>query len=224
MGFVQFQNIIAIILAYLTGSIPTSVWIGKYFYGIDVRDYGSGNAGATNTIRTLGLRAGIPVLLFDAFKGWLAAMSANIYLLSSNFYDNDIYFVNFQIILGIAAMIGHILPVYAKFKGGKGIATLTGVLVAIFPRAVLCLTILYLLILFITKYVSLASIITSIAFPISILFIFRSHHSTQVFIIFSIVTSILVLCTHKKNIIRLIKGEEPKFTIRKLKSSISEEP
>ena len=218
MEFLQFQNIIAIIIAYLIGSIPTSVWLGKYFYGIDVREYGSGNAGATNTIRTLGLKAGIPVLLFDAFKGWLAAMSANIYFLSSNFYDNDIYFVNFQVILGIVAMIGHIFPIYIGFKGGKGIATFTGVLVAIFPRAVLCLTILYFLVLFITKYVSLASIVTSIAFPVSLLFVFRSHHSTQVFIVFSICTSFLVLFTHKKNIVRLIKGEEPKFVLKNIKN------
>ena len=211
MEIIQPLNIIGIVVAYLLGSIPTSVWLGNFFYGIDVRETGSGNAGATNTIRVLGLKAGIPVLIFDALKGFLGVYLS--YIFGRNLYDA--YFDNYQILLGVSAMIGHIFPILAGFRGGKGIATLTGVLTAIFPRAVLTLTILYFIILYVTRYVSLASILTSVAFPLFIIFIFKDHNSTQLFIAFSIIMAIVIPWTHKKNIIRLFKGEEPKFTIKK---------
>ncbi len=211
---IQMQNVIGIIAAYLLGSIPTAVWLGKFFYGIDVREHGSKNAGATNTIRVLGFKAGIPVLIFDALKGFIAVML--VYVFGQNLFDA--YFENYKILLGVSAMLGHIFPIYVGFKGGKGIATLTGVLVAIFPRAVLCLTILYAFILYVTRYVSLASILTSVAFPIFLIFIFRDHNSTQLFILFSIIMAAIIPLTHKKNIIRLMKGEEPKFTLKKSKN------
>ena len=118
---VSIEHIIAIVFAYLVGSIPTSVWIGKIFYGIDIRNYGSGNAGATNTFRILGKKAGIPVLLIDTLKGSIAVNLASIFGAES---PESAVFVNFQMALGGAALLGHIFPVYAGFRGGKGIATL----------------------------------------------------------------------------------------------------
>src|SRR5687768_13215686 len=126
-------NIGGLLFAYLLGSIPSAVWIGKRFYGIDVREFGSGNAGATNTFRVLGKKAGIPVLLIDIFKGWLAVQLAYL----SSYRIDSVEFVNLELVLGIAALIGHIFPVYVGFRGGKGIATLLGVVIGVHPYAAL---------------------------------------------------------------------------------------
>src|SRR3954465_15189349 len=116
---ISIYSILVLILAYLFGSIPTAVWIGQAFYGIDVREYGSGNAGATNTFRVLGKKAGIPVLIIDVLKGWLAV---NIAFLS-RYAIGSVPYVNFQLVLGISSLLGHIFPIYVGFRGGKGIAT-----------------------------------------------------------------------------------------------------
>ena len=146
------QLIILVIGAYLTGSIPTSVWVGKVFYGKDVRDYGSGNAGATNTIRVLGLKAGIPVLLFDIFKAWLPVY-AGIHWLNWNASGDQL--VYFHILIGLAAVLGHIYPVYIGFRGGKGVATLAGIALALFPLAFLSSLVVFIIVVPITRYVSL---------------------------------------------------------------------
>ncbi len=198
-------QILMVLAAYLLGAIPTSIWVGKRFYNIDIREHGSGNAGATNTIRVLGWKPGIPVLLFDIFKGWLAV---NIIHLAQFFLPGSNAFVTFQILLGVSATLGHIFPVYAQFKGGKGVSTLVGVVLAIDPLSTLICFAVFVLILVVTKYVSLSSLIAGISFPIIVILVLRT--TTTSLIVFSVCVAILLLLTHRKNIKRLIKGEESK--------------
>lgn len=206
-------NALGIILAYCLGSIPTSVWISKYFFKIDIRNYGSGNAGATNALRVLGPKVGLVVLFFDVLKGWLAIELARIF----NIGLHDGFKVNYEIWLGVAVVAGHVLPAFANFKGGKGIATLLGVLIALYPFMIYYLLGVFILVFFITRIVSISSIITSISFPIILLIFFNGKPITILFIAFAIATALFVPFTHKKNIYRLLKGEEPKFTLKKKK-------
>ncbi|MBE9481206.1 MAG: glycerol-3-phosphate 1-O-acyltransferase PlsY [Bacteroidetes bacterium] len=207
------QIILLIILAYLIGSIPTSVWIGKWFYKVDVRTKGSGNAGATNTIRVLGWKAGIPVLLFDVFKGWFAVYMSNFIL--SDVYTGD-QFINIKIVFAVAAVIGHIFPVYVRFKGGKGVATLLGVGIALFSYSVLVAVGVFVIVLVISRIVSISSIIASIFFPFIVVFIFNVNNLSL--IIMSIAVAVFIPLTHLKNIKRLIKGEESRFVFKKKSS------
>lgn len=199
-----------ILLSYLIGSIPTAVWVGRAFYGIDIRDHGSGNAGATNTFRVLGVKAGVPVLLFDIFKGWLVVQFAFFtedWLLLSN---NQL--INLQLGLGIAALIGHIFPVYVGFRGGKGVATLLGLVIAIHPLSALIAIIIFVITLLFTKYVSLSSMVGGLSFPILIIVVY--HTTTLSLVIFSMVIAILLLFTHQKNIERLLSKEESKANLK----------
>jgi glycerol-3-phosphate acyltransferase PlsY len=202
-------NVAAIIAAYLFGSIPSAVWVGKWFFGTDVREHGSKNAGATNTFRVLGKKAGIPVLFFDIFKGWAAVKGLS--LLSS--YDPfTAQFVNFQLAVGMAAVFGHIFPVYVRFKGGKGVATLLGIIIAIHYKAALLCFGIFAVTFLSTHYVSLAAIASAVSFPFLITVVFRAQ--TPSLIYFSIVIAVLVLFTHIKNIERLLKREENKMRIK----------
>lgn len=201
-------TIIALILgAYFLGSIPTSVWIGKRFYGIDVREFGSGNAGATNTFRVLGKRAGIPVLIIDILKGYLATLLA--YLSSFQFDSNS--FINLQLSLGIAAIVGHVFPIFAGFRGGKGVATILGVVICLTPITSALVLIVFLIVLISTRYVSLSSIIAGISFPIFLNIVLKNQNQTL--LVFSVIVSFLLLITHKKNITRLIKKQESKIKL-----------
>jgi len=204
-------SVIAVILAYLAGSVPSAVWAGKIFHGIDVRDHGSGNAGATNTVRVLGWKTGIPVLLFDLFKGWLAAMLPRFLNAAP---DSSELMMMLQISCGLAAIIGHVFPLFAGFRGGKGVATTFGILLALHPLLTLTCAGIFLLVLFISGYVSLGSMIAVAMFPVLLLTLFRT--SSNLLIVFSIVVAVAVIITHSKNIKRLLKGEEKKF-IRKKK-------
>lgn len=198
-----------IVFAYLLGSIPTAVWVGKIFYGVDVRTQGSGNAGATNTIRVLGWKAGVPVLLFDVFKAWAAV---KLPVLFSVGLDVDTL-INFQLLLGALAVAGHVFPVFAGFRGGKGVASITGIVVALFPGAFLMVLGVFIVLLVIFGYVSLASVLSSIAFPLVAIFILRTEH--PVLMVFSILVAIVIPVLHRKNIRRLLNGTEPKFVFRK---------
>lgn len=206
--FITISLFIGVLLAYLLGSIPTSVWIGKISHGIDVREHGSGNAGATNTFRILGAKYAIPVLLFDTFKGWIAVKL-------SFYFGNDFLsfeqLISFQLFLGIAAVVGHVFPIYANFRGGKGIATLLGVAIAIFPTPLLVVMGLFVVVFVITEYVSLGSIISAVAFPFIVVLLFNIEVPSLV--IFSIAIAIFIPITHKKNIKRLLRGEEAKIKI-----------
>ncbi len=205
-----FTTITLCLLAYLLGSIPSSVWIGRYFYGIDIREHGSGNAGTTNTFRILGVKPGIVVFILDIFKGFLAVSAIH---LTAKFESGSTIFTNIQLLLGAIAVLGHIFPLYVGFKGGKGVATLLGVVLAIHPAAALISLGVFTLVLLFTKYVSLSSMIGGLIFPFTIIFLFRETHISL--IIFSIIISVLLLVTHQKNIVRLMARQESKVSFRK---------
>jgi len=203
-----------LILAYLTGAIPTSVWAGRLFFKIDIREYGSGNAGATNTMRVLGLKTGIPVLVFDIFKGWLAVKYATIF----NIYpDTASQFMIISILLGIVAVTGHIFPVYAGFRGGKGVASIFGVLLALSPLSTLCAAGIFIITLLVSKYVSVSSILAGISFPVWIILVFQTDYLSLK--IFALAIAIVIIITHKNNIKRLFIGKESRaeFLFRKRK-------
>ncbi len=207
------HEFILILLAYLLGSIPTAVWVSKYFFDIDIRSYGSGNAGATNTFRVLGSKAGSFVFFVDMLKGFLAV---DLAYFIAKYQMDSVALTNFQVLLGIAAVVGHVFPIWAQFKGGKGIATLFGMILAIQPMVAVCLVVVFMLMLFMTRYVSLSSITASIAFPVMIFFIFREPEVMYRF--FALATAILVVLTHHKNINRLLSGNENKVPLFKKKN------
>lgn len=214
---ISIYSISALIAAYLFGSIPTAVWLGQAFYGVDVREYGSGNAGATNTFRVLGKKAGIAVMLVDIFKGYTATKLAYFIGLSVTGPQNSTQFVNYELALGVIAVMGHLFPIFAGFRGGKGVATLFGMILAVNPSSALLCVAVFVLVLLSTKYVSLSSICAGFTFPISIVFIFQSSIKSEV--LYSICVCVLILVTHQKNIERLLKGKESKVYLFKKKQS-----
>jgi glycerol-3-phosphate acyltransferase PlsY len=204
------------IIAYLLGSIPSAVWIGKSWFGIDVREHGSKNAGATNTFRVLGKRAGITVLLIDIIKGFIAVLLPRILLRTQVFNDNLVSedtIIIIQIVTAILAVFGHVFPIFASFKGGKGVATSLGVIVGIHPPAAGICVMIFLIIFIIFNFVSLGAILASISFPLILIFGFNV--SNNWLILFSIILSSAVIIAHKKNIFRLLKGEESKMKLFK---------
>jgi glycerol-3-phosphate acyltransferase PlsY len=205
-----FYCIFLIILAYLIGSIPTSVWVGKIFYEVDIRTKGSGNAGATNTIRVLGLKAGIPVLIFDALKGWGAVQL--IHLCPHPFLEKD-QAVLFMILLGVAAVLGHIFPVFAGFRGGKGVATLLGVGIALFPLSTLIALGVFILVFIPFRYVSLASISAAVTFPL-IEILLLNHREHWPLMVLAVAVAVFIPLTHRKNIVRLLNGTESKLKFK----------
>ena len=198
-------EIILIILAYLIGSIPTAVWVSKSVFGIDIRDYGSGNSGATNTFRILGSKWGSIVMLVDVTKGVIAT---SIYIFIPFYLTDELARTNFMIALGMMAILGHIFPIWANFRGGKGVATLLGMALAIQPVvALICLGV-FLVTLLSTRFVSLSSMLAGVAFMVLILFIF--HEKETVYRLFAIIVALMVVITHQKNIGRLLRGTENK--------------
>ncbi len=197
---------VTIAAGYLLGSISTSVWAGKLFHGIDVREHGSGNAGATNVIRVLGWATGIPVMLIDVGKGWLAA-SLPVMLDLAPKGSNTI--VALQIAAGIAAILGHLFPVFTNFRGGKGVGTTVGILLSLHPLLTLSCLGVFLLMFLITGIVSVASMSFGIAFPLFLFTLFPSP--SLVFKIFSVLIAVALLVTHRANIGRLMRGEEKKL-------------
>lgn len=192
--------------AYLLGSIPTAVWVGRIFFRLDIREHGSGNAGATNTIRVMGWKAGIPVFAFDVFKGWLAVKAADLLLALP---ADDPYLLMWKIILATAVVIGHVYPVFAGFRGGKGVATMLGVGMALYPVSVWIVILVFILVLLISGYVSLGSIIAAISFPFIDIFLFQQPSTLLIGL--SVFVALFIPVTHRNNIIRLLKGEESKF-------------
>ncbi len=200
-----------VILAYLIGSIPTAVWVGEIFYGIDIRKYGSGNAGATNTIRVLGAKAGAPVFIIDVLKGVAAVQLA--YTIKEIYFASPETYGAFKFILSVAVILGHVFPVFARFKGGKGVATSLGVIFALAWQPALVSLGIFILVLSIWRYVSLGSICAALAFPFVSYYVFGVNE--WAYIIFSIVIAVFVPLLHKKNIKRLIDGNESKFSFKK---------
>lgn len=204
------KEFILIIIAYFIGSIPTALLISKSFFQIDIRDYGSGNMGATNTFRVLGAKFGTIVMVGDMLKGVFAVALFN---LLPYYLTNELDRTNLMIGLGLAAVIGHIYPIWAQFKGGKGVATLFGMVLAIQPVVAINCVAVFLLVLYLTRYVSLSSIIAGVALPISVLWIYNEK---EVFYrLFAVAVSALIVLTHQKNISRLLKGNEGRVPILK---------
>ena len=204
------NEFLLLILAYLIGSIPTAVWVSQRYFGFDIREYGSGNAGATNSYRVLGSKWGTTILLLDMLKGMAAVQLA---FLLPEYLDSEWRMDNLQTCLGLSAVLGHIFPIWAEFRGGKGVATLFGMVLGISPwTAVSCVGV-FLLVLYLTRFVSLSSILASIAFPIFILVVFNVEN--PLYRVFAISVALLVLLTHQKNIGRLLRGDESKVPIMK---------
>lgn len=204
------NELLLICLAYFIGSIPTAVWISKSVYGIDIRDYGSGNAGATNTFRVMGSKWGSVVMFVDVVKGIVAS---SLYLLLPFYLTSELHRTNFMIGLGLAAVIGHIFPIWASFRGGKGVATLLGMAIAIQPLVAACCLAVFLLVLFLTRFVSLSSILAGISFMVFILFIFNERE--PLYRIFAILVALMVVLTHQKNIGRILRGTESKIPLHR---------
>jgi glycerol-3-phosphate acyltransferase PlsY len=210
------NTVVVFILAYLLGSIPAAVWIGKRFHNIDVREHGSGNAGTTNVIRVLGWKAGMPVLFIDLAKGWLAARLPVFCNLAE---PESALITNLQILTGFTAIIGHIFPLFAGFRGGKGVASVFGVLLALQPLLTIGCFGVFLVVLVITGIVSVSSMSAGIAFPVLLFIIFDTP--SLIFKIFSIFIAIALLITHRKNIGRLFRGEEKKLiNLRKKQTKV----
>jgi len=204
------KEVLLIITAYLIGSIPTALIISKSFFDVDIREYGSGNMGATNTFRVLGSKFGTIVMVGDMLKGILAVA---LYNLLPYYLTNELDRTNLMIGLGLAAVIGHIYPIWAQFRGGKGVATLFGMLLAMQPVVAVSCVGVFLLVLFLTRYVSLSSILAGVALPICVLWIYNEK---EVFYrVFAVAVAALVVLTHQKNISRLLKGSENRVPILK---------
>lgn len=198
------------ITAYLFGSIPTAVWIGKARYGVDVREHGSKNAGATNTFRVLGKKPGIVVLIIDILKGFTAVFLP--FVLGKGAWGSDTL-IHLQLISALCAVIGHVLPLFAGFRGGKGVATSLGVIIGIHPpAAAICLGV-FLIVFIVSNFVSLGAIIAACSFPVLLVTLFGIQ--SPWLIAFSIVLSCAVIYAHKKNIGRLLRGEENKMNLFK---------
>lgn len=199
------------ILAYMIGSIPTALIISRRFFGIDIRDYGSGNMGATNTFRVLGSRYGTIVMCFDILKG-VAAVSL-YHTLPYYAGNGGVDRTNLMIGLGLCGVLGHVFPLFAGFKGGKGVATLFGMLLAIQPGVAVACVGVFVLVLYLTRFVSLSSILGAIMLPISVLWIWNEHE--VMYRVFALLVALLVIFTHQKNIGRLLRGVESRIPILK---------
>lgn len=200
----------AIITAYLLGSIPSAIWYGEAYFGIDVRKFGSGNAGATNTFRVLGKRAGTIVLLIDVLKGWTATKLASILFFLEVIEPAQV--PTFKLILGFSAVLGHLYPVFVRFKGGKGVATSLGMILAIDPLVASVCIVIFVLVLLVSNYVSLSSIIAAFAFPMILVLGIFGQASTLL-IVFGFLLFAVVVITHQKNIVRLFNGSESRVNL-----------
>lgn len=204
------KELILIICAYLIGSIPTALLVSRKFFGIDIRDYGSGNMGATNTFRVLGSKYGTIVMIIDILKGITAVALFN---LIPYYLHHELDRTNLMIGLGLSAVLGHVFPVYANFKGGKGVATLFGMLLAIQPVIAGSCVAVFLLVLFFTRYVSLSAILGAVMLPICVLWIWNDD--VILYRAFAILVAALVVLTHQKNIGRMLRGVESRVPILK---------
>lgn len=203
--------IFMIIIAYLVGSIPTAIIYGKIFRGIDIREHGSGNAGATNVFRVMGWKSGLIVLLIDITKGLIATLF--IYKIAINSVPFEPVLI--QIIAGLSAVFGHIWTVFAGFKGGKGVGTGAGMIIGIIPEAVLAGLIIFIITVKLTRYVSLGSLLASITIPFYLFFkkIFFQDSVSKTIMLFALFIPILIIYTHRSNIVRLLNGTENKIKL-----------
>ena len=197
--------ILFLIIGYVMGALPNGVWIGKYFKGIDIREHGSKNSGATNSYRVLGPKYGLMVLAADALKGFLPPLLASQFGVTGNWL----------ILIGMAAIIGHILSFFLNFKGGKGVATSLGVFLFLIPKVTLALLVIFIIVVYATRYISLGSIIAAILLPV-LTFISPLNYGIEKWpmMVMTIIIAIFVVYKHKTNIERLLKGTENKFKLK----------
>jgi glycerol-3-phosphate acyltransferase PlsY len=196
-------------LAYLLGSIPTAVWIGKWFYKKDIRNLGSGNAGFSNALRVFGPKAGIPVLIVDVGKGFAAVSLANILNLDNHSFAGQLI----PVIYGLLAFVGHLIPIFAGFKGGKGVATGLGIILALFPLGALYGLGVYILAILLFRMMSVGSMLACISLPISAYL--EMKFENPVLIVFTIFITVMIIFTHRSNIKRILSGTENRIWFRK---------
>lgn len=203
------------VVAYLIGSIPTAVWYGQGFFGVDIRQHGSGNAGATNVFRVLGKRAGTIVMLIDVIKGYTATILSTLLWHADVLTETEV--MTFKLVFGLIAVMGHLYPVFAQFRGGKGVASLLGMMLAIHPEmAAVCIGI-FLLVVIASQYVSLGSILAALAFPILLLLRIFGEKESPLLIVFGFIVFAMVVLTHQKNIGRLWRGQENRTVLIRLR-------
>lgn len=203
------------VVAYLIGSIPTAVWYGQGYFGIDIRQHGSGNAGATNVFRVLGKRAGTIVMLVDVIKGYTAAILATLLWYTGVVTHTEM--LTLKIVFGLIAVFGHLYPVFARFKGGKGVASLLGMVLAIHPEMALVCIGIFLLVVIASQYVSLGSILAALAFPVLLLLRIFGEKESPLLIVFGFIVFLMVVLTHQKNIGRLWRGQENRTVLIRLR-------
>ncbi len=197
----MLKLIFAMLLAYLAGSIPTGLWMGKYTRGVDLRDFGSGNLGATNAFRVLGKKLGFLVLLIDVLKGMLPVLLLPRLLGMEDVTPGD------EMFIGGAAIAGHVLSMFVNFRGGKGVATALGVFLAIAPLEMSIILLIGIILIAVTGYVSLASIVGAALLP---LFLYVSGRPTEVLFVATVI-SVIVIFRHRSNLVRLVQGRENRF-------------
>lgn len=206
----MYSDFLAALPAYFLGSIPTAVWVGRARYGIDVREHGSKNAGATNTFRVLGKKAGKVVLSIDVLKGIFAVLFP-YFILGYDFSAPELTHV--QLVAAFLAVFGHVFPIFAGFKGGKGVATSLGVIVGLQPVAALICLVVFLLVFILSHYVSLGSMSAALAFAMLLWFAFPIH--TIALPVCGTILAAVVIFAHRKNIHRLMDGSENKMNLFK---------
>lgn len=204
---------VIILISYLLGSIPSAVWVGKLTKGIDVREHGSGNAGATNTFRVLGWKAGTVVSILDFLKGFTATvfvtkLGASLGGLPELFEGENLIY--FKFIVGITAVIGHTLPVFAQFRGGKGMLTSGGMLFGVEPISISFTILTFIIVMFISRYVSLASIVSSVVYPIYLLILKFGFglNISPISLVIAFLLCVFLIYKHRTNIKKLLAGNE----------------
>ena len=209
----MLEILIVLILSYLVGSIPTAIIAGKLLKKIDIREHGSGNAGATNVLRILGWKAALIVLLIDMLKGY-AAVNWIVHLIP-DIYGIDTWAI-YQILAGVAAICGHIWTIFAGFRGGKGVGTAAGVFLGLQPLPVLICLLVFVGVVYRTKYVSLGSMISAVLLPTILLVqYFNLNKSIPIaHIAVAILLAVLIVLMHRKNMQRLIAGNENKISFK----------
>lgn len=199
------KEILFLVLGYVMGALPNGVWIGKYFKKVDIREHGSKNSGATNAYRVLGPKFGIMVLVADALKGFLPPFIASRFGVSGNVL----------LAIGVLAIVGHSLSFFLKFKGGKGVATSLGVFLFLIPNVTLALLIVFILVVYFTRYISLGSIVAAAALPIlTALSPVRNGVDKTPMLVMTVLIGAFVIWRHRSNITRLMNGTENKFKLK----------
>lgn len=202
---------ILLVISYLLGGIPTSYIFGKIFKKIDIRNFGSGNVGATNALRVLGVKMGVTTLILDIGKGFIAVYFSKLIMQEKGIEQIEL----FLIFIGMTAILGHIFSIYLGFKGGKGVATSAGVFLALIPIPFLIAFLIFFVIVAISKYVSLGSILAAITLVVGELIInFQNGFSQKGYLIFTIIIALFIIIKHKSNIKRLIAGNENKISFK----------